>query len=61
MGSAHATRRLRHVTAGMPNGMTIPQEPAPVDPPEPEIVIVPERSAPVEIPEPSVQDTPERG
>jgi hypothetical protein len=40
--------------------MTIPEEPVPVDPPEPEVVILPETTLPVEIPEPGVQDTPER-
>ena len=45
---------------GTAHGMTIPEEPVPVDLPEPEVVSVPEPTAPVEIPEPAVEDTPER-
>jgi hypothetical protein len=46
--------------AGNAHGMTIPEEPVLVDPPEPEVVTVPERTVPVEVPEPAVEDTPER-
>jgi hypothetical protein len=41
--------------------MTIPEEPIPVDPPEPEVTEVPETTGPVEVPEPAIVDTPERG
>jgi hypothetical protein len=51
--------RLGRHNAGNAYGMTIPEEPVLVDPPEPEVVTVPEPTAPVEVPEPSVVDTPE--
>ena len=38
--------------------MTIPEEPTPIDPPEPEVTEVPETTGPVEVPEPAVTDTP---
>ena len=40
--------------------MTIPEEPTPVDPPEPEVTEVAETTGPVEVPEPAIEDTPER-
>ncbi len=39
--------------------MTIPEDPVPVDPPEPEAVEIPEPSVLVEVPEPFIEDPPE--
>lgn len=59
-----ASRQIIHdsvlCTPGTAHHMTIPEEPTPIDPPEPEVTEVPETTGPVEVPEPAVTDTPER-